>query len=150
MSPDVRVHRGTATSLIMRILSDPENRKRWIQYKLLTEDIGDESAELRPFDPCQLANVRIPFDMELSDSEARHSVVKTIRGRKGQMWDCLNSTAEYWAPWLKMADMDAITKKAGIAPLFEAGDIVQFKQRFIEELQSYSSEIADREKRHRL
>ena len=150
MSPDARVNRGTATSLITRILSETENRKRWIQYKLLTEDIGDESAELRPFDRHQLTNVQIPFDTELSDSEARHAVVKTIRGRKKQMWNCLNSTAEYWAPWLEMADMDAITKKAGIAALFEAGDIVKFKHRFIEELQSYSSEIADREKRHRL
>jgi hypothetical protein len=150
MSPDARLNRGTATSLITRILSEAENRKRWIQYKLLTEDIGDESAELRPFDRHQLTNVRIPFDTELSDSEARHAVVKTIRGRKKQMWDCLNTTAEYWAPWLKTADMDAITKRAGIAALFEAGDIVKFKQRFIEELQSYSSEIADREKRHRL
>ena len=61
MSPQLRLNRGSATSLITRILSDEDNRKRWIQYKLLTEDIGDESAELRPFDARELANVPVPL-----------------------------------------------------------------------------------------
>src|SRR5437667_12076476 len=150
MSPQARLNRGTATSLITRILSDEDNWKRWTQYKLLTEDIGDESAELRPFDARELANVSIPFSDELSDAEASRAVVRTIRGRKKRMWDCLNSPVEYWTPWLKVVDMDAITKRAGIAALFDSGDIPKFKQKFIEELQSYSPEIADRERRHRL
>src|SRR5207253_6491210 len=58
-----------------------------------------------------------PFSDELSDAQASRAVVRTIRGRKRRMWDCLNSPVEYWTPWLKVIDMDAITKRAGIAAL---------------------------------
>jgi len=150
MNPQARVNRGTANSSVLRLFSNEEKRERWLKYKLLTGDFGDDSPEVRPFDPNELANVHLPLDSELTASETSRAVENLIRGRRKAMWDYLNSPSEYSTPWLKMADMDAITKSAGIAELFENGDVVTFKRKFIEQLQSYSPEIADREKRHRI
>jgi hypothetical protein len=150
MNPQARVNRGTANSLILRLFSDQEKRERWLKYKLLTGDFGDHSPELCPFDASELANVQLPIDRSVSHSEASRAIEDLVRSRRKQMWDYLNSPHVYWVPWLKMADMDAITKSAGIQELFEKGDAATFKKEFIEHLQSYSAEIADREKRHRI
>ena len=150
MNPDAQVDRGTANSLILRLLNDEDKRERWLKYKLLTGDLGDDSPELRPFDSNELRNVHVPFDTNISDSEANHAITDLIRARRKRMWDCLNSPNEYRTPWLRMDDMDAITEAGGFAKLFETGDVAAFKKEFITRLQSYSPEIADREKRHRI
>lgn len=150
MNPEARVNRGMANSLILRLFSDEEKRERWLKYKLLTGDFGDDSPELQPFDASELANVHLPIDTNASHSEASRAIEDVVRNRKKKMWDYLNSPGEYCAPWLKMADMDAITKSACIEELFEKGDVATFKRKFIEHLQSYSAEIAHREKRHRI
>lgn len=150
MNPQASVNRGTADSLILRLFNDEERREGWLKYKLLTGDFDDDSPELRPFDASEVANVHLPIDSNLSYSEASRAIEDVVRSRRKKMWDYLNSPDEYWTPWLKMADMDAITKSAGIEELFEKGDVVTFKKKFIEHLQSYCPEIADREKRHRI
>ena len=150
MNPQAGVNRGTANSLILRLFNDEEKREGWLKYKLLTGDFDDDSPELRPFDASELANVHLPIDSNLSYSEASGAVEDVVHSRRKKMWDYLNSSDEYWTPWLKMADMDAITKSAGIEELFKKGDVVTFKKKFIKRLRSYSPEIADREKRHRI
>jgi hypothetical protein len=150
MNPQASVDRGTATSLILRLFGDEEKRTAWLKYKLLTGDVYDDSPELRPFTPNELANVHLPFDSNVSNAEANRVIENLVRDLRKRMWDCLNSPEEYWAPWLKMADMEVITNSVGIGELFEAGDVAAFKKKFIEQLQSYSPEIADRERRHRV
>lgn len=150
MSPQAHVNRGTANSLILREFADEEKRQRWLKYKFITGDFSDDSPELRPFDANELANAHLPIDSGLSHLQASRAIEDVVRGRRKRMWDYLNSSDEYWAPWLKMVDMDAIITLAGIAELFEKGDVSTFKKKFIEQLQLYSLEIADREKRHRI
>ncbi len=129
------ITRGLANAAITRLFEDADKRKQWEQYKALTGDLYDDSAELKPFDPKELHKVRI-------DPE--------YRADRKKMWEFLNSSEEYGTPWLKMNDMEEVVDRAGIRPFFDSGELDKFKERFIESLQLYSADIADRERRHRI
>ncbi|MBM3888486.1 MAG: hypothetical protein FJ388_05095 [Verrucomicrobia bacterium] len=143
------IDRGKAGSLIRTLLSDEANNEKWLKYKILTEDFCDDSPELKPFDPDQLDRVVIPPDWERIQREKKRQSERAFRESHRKMWDHLNRAQDYWAPWLTMEDMDAIVAKANLQELFGRGDLPEFTKRFLEELQSYSWEIADRERRHR-
>jgi hypothetical protein len=130
-----KITRGLANTAITRLFEDADKRKQWEQYKTLTGDFYDDSAELKPFDPEELHKVRI---------DPEYCAVRT------RMHVFLNSQNEYAIPWLKMADMEKIVDRESIQPFFDSGDLDTFKTLFLQALQSYSPEIADRERRHRI
>jgi len=59
---DGSIAKGMASRIITHLFMMPGNREQWLKYVFLTNDDTQESPDLQPFDPDELASVVVPDD----------------------------------------------------------------------------------------
>jgi len=91
LTPEIR--KGQASAIVARIFSEPQKRELWEKYVFLTNDIGRESPELKPYTQEELEAVVIPKEWKTprsgpngAERDGRREVVANIL-RDGSPFD---------------------------------------------------------------
>src|SRR4030042_5265341 len=65
------ITQGAAARIITSLFMTPENREQWLKYVFLTGDQSQDSPDLQPFDPVELASVVVPDDWKPHGSKIK-------------------------------------------------------------------------------